>query len=59
MIAARSTTANGFAARLAARAAQIAAAAAESAFRAERGDARRWRRAHLLWPLFTSRPEGN
>ncbi|MFC3098241.1 hypothetical protein [Alteraurantiacibacter palmitatis] len=57
MIAARRSETSGFAARLALRAAQIAAAATESALYARNGDPRRWRQARLLWPLFSSRPE--
>jgi hypothetical protein len=42
----------GLAARLAARAATLARAAAEDRFRARRFDPWRWRRSGLLWPLF-------
>jgi hypothetical protein len=42
-----------FAARLAEQAARLAAARAESRLRSRRGDPSRWRRASLLWPLFT------
>jgi hypothetical protein len=42
-----------FAARLAAQAARLAAERAEAGLRARRGDPSRWRRANLLWPLFT------
>jgi len=52
MILARLASA-GFAARLAARAGKLAAAQAETRHRARRGDARRWRLARLLWPLYT------
>jgi hypothetical protein len=50
----KAETASGasFPIRLAARAAQIAAAAAEARLLARRGDPLRWRRARLLWPLF-------
>jgi hypothetical protein len=41
-----------FAARLAARAARLAKARAQSELLARRHDASRWRRAGLLWPLF-------
>lgn len=43
----------GFVARLAARARALAEAHAERRALARRGDPRRWRRAALLWPLFT------
>lgn len=52
MIEAKAATAGGFAARLAARAAQLAVAGAEATLLARRGDPARWRRARLLWPLF-------
>jgi hypothetical protein len=42
-----------FAARLAGQAARLAAARAEARLRARRDDPSRWRRANLLWPLFT------
>ncbi|QZH76367.1 MAG: hypothetical protein JY451_07485 [Erythrobacter sp.] len=53
MIRARSTIRTGFAARLARRAQVLAQAAAESALRARRADPARWRKARLLWPLFS------
>jgi len=56
MIFARLTSA-GFAARLAAKAGKLAAAEMESRHRARRGDARRWRLARLLWPLFDKERE--
>ena len=40
-------------ARLTAKAATLARAAAENRLRAARSDPARWRRAALLWPLFT------
>lgn len=52
MIEAKTAPGGGFAAGLAARAAQIAVAAAEAKWLAGRGDPTRWRRARLLWPLF-------
>jgi hypothetical protein len=42
-----------FAARLAEQATKLAVARAESRLRARRDDPSRWRRAGLLWPLFT------
>jgi hypothetical protein len=42
-----------FAARLAERAQLLAEARAESRLRVRRGDGSHWRRAALLWPLFT------
>ena len=48
MITARQVGGSRFAARLAAKARQIAAARAEARVRGER----RWRFARLLWPLF-------
>ena len=39
--------------QLAARAAALAAAHAESSARKRHGDPARWRKAALLWPLFT------
>ena len=44
---------NGFTRRLIGKAAQLARAGAQSALLASRGDASRWRRADLLWPLFS------
>lgn len=41
------------AASLTAKAARIAAAAAESGLRARRADPLRWRLPHLLWPLLS------
>jgi len=52
MIQAKTVPGAGLAARLAARAAQIAVATAEAKWLARRGDPARWRRAGLLWPLF-------
>ncbi len=43
---------DALAARLTARAAEIAAARAATHDRAARHDARRWRRAALVWPGF-------
>ena len=53
MIDTQIVEAGAFAVRLAAQAASLARARAETALRARRGDASRWRRAALLWPLFT------
>lgn len=54
MIAARiAASGRGLAARLAERARLLAEAHIESRRRARRGDGSRWRRAGLLWPLFT------
>jgi len=52
VIEAKTAPGAGLAARLAARAAQVAVAAAETRLLARRGDPTRWRRARLLWPLF-------
>lgn len=41
------------AARLTAKAAALAAARSETAALTRRGDPARWRKARLLWPLFT------
>jgi hypothetical protein len=46
------TEARDLFARLAARAARLAEARAETALRSRRDDPTRWRRAGLLWPLF-------
>ena len=43
----------GWVARLTAKAETLARAAAENRLRAARSDPARWRRAALLWPLFT------
>ncbi|MFC0203513.1 hypothetical protein [Novosphingobium soli] len=43
---------DAFAARLARRAAALARARTAATLLAARGDARRWRRPALLWPLF-------
>lgn len=53
MIEARGSAPNGFVSRLAARAAKLAEAAAANRRRAIARDPWRWRRATLLWPLFT------
>jgi hypothetical protein len=53
MIEATTPDANGFARRLARKARALAAAFAEARLRERRGDAARWRRPALLWPLFT------
>jgi hypothetical protein len=53
MIDARIAAGRTFATRLAARAEALARARAEAALRARRDDPARWRKAHLLWPLFT------
>jgi hypothetical protein len=47
------TKSNRLVARLAAKAEALAGAAAETRRRAARSDPARWRRAALLWPLFT------
>ena len=52
MITARQIGGARFAARLAEQARRLAEARAEAAVRRHRGDARRWRLARLLWPLF-------
>ena len=52
MIEVRSPGFQRLAARLTAKAAKLAAAAAENRARARRGDAQRWRKPRLLWPLF-------
>jgi len=52
VIEAKTSPGAGFAARLAARAAQVAVASAEAKVLARRSDPTRWRRARLLWPLF-------
>ena len=46
-------TLTALAARLTAKAAALAIARTESAARERRGDPARWRKARLLWPLFT------
>ena len=54
MIEAALTDSSGdFAAALAARAALLAKAYGEALLRERRNDPTRWRRAALLWPLFT------
>lgn len=55
MITAREIGGARFVARLAEKAKQLAAANAEARARERRGDARRWRLARLLWPLFKER----
>lgn len=44
---------DAFAKRMAARAGQLAQARIENAEAERRGDPLRWRKARLLWPLFT------
>jgi hypothetical protein len=44
---------SSLAARLTAKAAALARARGEALLRARRQDPSRWRRADLLWPLFT------
>lgn len=57
MIDAKLTDSNGdFAARLAAQAALLAKAYGETLVRERANDPIRWRRATLLWPLFTKEP---
>ena len=51
MISARPDARDGFAKRLADKARKLAAAHAENRLRAARGEAGRWRKARLLWPL--------
>ncbi len=53
MIKAEITGLPRLASRLTARAASLAAAAAENQARRSRRDPVRWRRAELLWPLFS------
>lgn len=53
MIASRIAQAAGWSSRLLARAQSLARARAEQLDRERRGDPARWRRANLLWPLFT------
>ena len=53
MISARLTNVGPFMASLADKAERLAKAAAENRLRATRADTSRWRRANLLWPLFT------
>ena len=48
-----SESSRDFAIRLAARATLLAKAYGERLLREGRGDPTRWRRAALLWPLFT------
>jgi len=52
MITANQIGGGRFVARLAAQARRLGEARAEARVRARRGDARRWRLARLLWPLF-------
>ena len=52
MIEARAERAAALAARLAARAERLGRAYAETKLRRARRDARRWRLAGLIWPLF-------
>ena len=52
MITAKQIGGARFVARLAAQARRLGEARAEARVRARRGDARRWRLARLLWPLF-------
>jgi hypothetical protein len=53
MIRAEITDLPRLASRLSARAASLAAATAENHSRRRRQDPVRWRRADLLWPLFS------
>lgn len=53
MIATRVPGIAGLAGRMIARAQALAEARAESAIARRRGDPARWRKAGLLWPLFT------
>lgn len=53
MIRAALPRGNGFTQRLLAKASLLARAGAKSALLTSRGDASRWRRADLLWPLFS------
>lgn len=53
MIEARSNSRSSFAKRLAAKAESMASAHAEAKLRRRNSDASRWRRAGLLWPLFS------
>lgn len=53
MIGATVAPDRGFAARLAAHANRLARAALENRRLADRVDPLRWRKASLLWPLFT------
>ena len=52
MIEAHAERGHALAARLAAKAGRLARAHAEARLRRRRRDARRWRLAGLLWPLF-------
>ena len=52
MITARQIGGARFVARLAEQARRLGEARAEARVRERRGDARRWRLARLLWPLF-------
>lgn len=53
MIQARTGDATGLVARLTASASTLATAQAKVRLLTRRNDTRRWRRAELLWPLFT------
>lgn len=56
MIHARTDKGARLAARLGAKAEALARAHAEARLRRRRRDARRWRLAGLLWPLFAKEP---
>jgi hypothetical protein len=53
LITASSGSDRGLALRLADRAGQLARVVIENRLRARRADPHRWRKAGLLWPLFT------
>jgi hypothetical protein len=55
MITAREIGGARFAARLTEKARRLGEARTEARVRQRRGDARRWRLARLLWPLFKER----
>ena len=56
MIEAKVSADGGFTAGLIQRARALAEAYGETLLRAHRDDPTRWRRAKLLWPLFTKDP---